>query len=158
MLGSIALVAVILFFLRTNTAIVFLSLCAGSVLLNATGAEASLVASSLSSGSAVSTDITKIALLTAPAIITAIVLRKHVKGARALVGFIAGMCAGLLGAALVVPLLSSTLQAQIGSTESWDLLTAYQSTVITVGMVASIGTLAFTVAKPHAKPGRKKSH
>jgi len=157
-LGTMALVTVMLLMLRTNTGVVFLSLCAGTMLLNATGADASLFASSLSSGADISGSVAKIAVLLLPAVITSLFLRKHVSHGQILITFVPAVATAMLGVLLVVPLLSSSVQASVGSTEVWSMLTQYQGTIVTIGIVSSIICIVLTVKKPHHVKHRKGKH
>lgn len=156
LLGGMAAVLLLLFLLRTNTGIVFLTLCAGTLLLSATGSDVSLFASSLSSGASASSGVAKIALLTLPALCLAAFLRKQIPRHKWLFGIVPGVAAALLAPLLIVPLLSGGVQGSIGSTDTWDLLTQYQGTIVAVGVIASIITIAFTVSKPHDKDKHKK--
>lgn len=157
LLGATAVIVVLLFLLRTNTGIVFLALCAGTLLLSATGTDASLFASSLSSGLAVSTDLARIALLVLPAISTAVFMRKQIPKHKLVFAAVPAVATALLSALLVVPLLSHGLQNRVGHTDVWSLLTQYQSFIVAAGVVASIVTIAFTVTKPdHGKSKHKK--
>jgi len=157
-LGTISLVTVFLLMLRTNTGVVFLSLCAGTMLLNATGADASLFASSLSSGAEISGSVAKISVLLLPAAITSIFLRKHVSYGQIFITFIPAVATAMLGVLLVVPLLSSSTQSSVGQTEVWSMLTQYQGAIVTVGIVASIICIVFTVKKPHHSKHKKGKH
>jgi glycerol uptake facilitator-like aquaporin len=155
LLGAVAAVILLLLLLRTNTAVVFLALCAGSVLLGATGGDVGLFASSLSRGN-ISNDIAKIVILVLPAVVCAVLLRKRVPKSKFLFIIIPAICTALLATALVVPLLASSVRMQITATDSWQLLGQYQPTLVAIGMVASVITVALTISKPHDKDKHKK--
>ncbi len=157
LLGIMAVVTVLLLLMRTNTGVVFLALCAGTLLLSAAGVEVSLFASSLSSGLNASVGIAKIAVLLSPALVCAVFLRKQIPRSKAIFAFVPALAIALLAALLVVPLLSEGLQGSIGSTEIWEILHSYQSPIVTTGIVASVITIAFTISKPdHGKEKHKK--
>ncbi len=156
LLGAMAAIIVLLMFLRTNTGIVFLALCSGTVLLGATGADASLFASSLSSGLAVSTDMARIGLLILPAITCAAFLRKQIPRHKLFFAAVPAIAIALLLVLLVVPLLSQSLQDRVGATDVWSLMAQYQSVVVAAGVAASIVTIAFTVVKPENGKGKHK--
>jgi hypothetical protein len=156
LLAAMAVFVVALFFLRTHTAIVFFALCAGSVLVEATGADLGLVASSLSSGLTVSTDIVRVVTLLLPAVITALLLRGLLSRGKSALGLIPGIASAMLGASLVVPLLSKSVQDQIGKTDTWKLLGQYQEFIVAFGLVISVVMIAITIKKPHDKDAHKK--
>ena len=158
LLGSMAVVIVILFMLRTHTAIVFLALCAGSVLVEATGADLGLVASSLSSGLAVSTDVVRIITLLAPSIVCAVFLKGYLSRAKSFFAMKPGIATAMLGASLVVPLLSENAQSAAGKTDTWAMLGQYQAFVVALGLVISIFMIVTTVKKPQGKDVHKKGH
>lgn len=158
LMGSMAAFVVALFMLRTHTALVFLALCAGSVLVQTTGADLGLVASSLSSGLTVSTDVVRIIALFVPVVVCAVMLRGFLSRSKSFFGLIPGIATAMLGTGLLVPLLSKSVQASIGGTDTWSLLEQYQEFVVALGLTVSIFMIALTIKKPHEKDAHKKGH
>lgn len=157
LLGVMAAAALLLIVLRTNMAICFLALCAGSVLLSSSGTNLSLVASSLTSGISTSTNVVQVGLMLAPLAVCAVALRKHTPKTLMPLAFIPAACTALLGAIFVVPLLSEGTQGTIAATETWELLIQYQEPIVAIGLVSSVVLLMLTIKKPHDKH-RKKRH
>lgn len=155
LMGAIAAVIVLLLILRTNTAICFLALCAGSVLLSTSGQNMSLIASSLTSGMDSSTNIIQIVLLFVPLIVTAVLLRNHVSKGLVPLGFVPAFCTACLGVIFVTPLLADGAESAIVATETWKLLIQYQEVIVGMGLVLSLVLIAMTVRKPHDKHHKK---
>jgi hypothetical protein len=158
MLGVMAAVILVQLLLRTNVAIAFFALCAGSVLLSATGDEASLVASSLTSGIDTSTNVVKIVLLFAPFAVCVVLLRKHLSAALLPMALIPAACSALLGAIFVTPLLTDGTEGAIMQTQSWEVMVQYQEPIVVLGLVFSMVLVALTIKKPHSKSHKKRGH
>lgn len=156
LLAAMAAVVVVLIFLRTNTAIGYLALCAGSVLLLSSGDNVGLVASSLTSGMSSAAMIAKIALLVTPLVICSILLRKQVSRWLLLFSLVPAVCVAFLGTVLIVPLFSDGLRTSIQATDTWSLLVQYQETFTGIGLVASIMMIAMTIKNPHDKHKKKR--
>lgn len=156
LLAAMAAVVVVLLFLRTNTAIGYLALCAGSVLLLSSGDNVGLVASSLTSGMSSAAMIAKIALLVTPLVICSILLRKQVSRWLLLFSLVPAVCVAFLGTVLIVPLFSDGLRTSIQATDTWSLLVQYQETFTGIGLVASIMMIAMTIKNPHDKHKKKR--
>lgn len=158
MLGAVSIVALILLILRTNTGVVFLTLCSGTILLEVTGSDVGLFASSVGKDSELAASLLKIAVLVLPALITALLLKKQVTSTKFFLTFIPAVCTGLLGILLVVPLLSLSLQTSVETTQFWDLLVQNKSTIVTVGIVASVVCVVMTVRRAHHSGEKSKKH
>lgn len=156
LLAAMAAVVVVLLFLRTNTSIGYLALCAGSVLLLSSGDNVGLVASSLTSGMSSAAMIAKIALLVTPLVICSILLRKQVSRWLLLFSLVPAVCVAFLGTVLIVPLFSDGLRTSIQATDTWSLLVQYQETFTGIGLVASIMMIAMTIKNPHDKHKKKR--
>jgi hypothetical protein len=156
MLGVMAAVVLVQVIFRTNTAIAFFALCAGSVLLASTGDNASLVASSLTSGIDTSTNVVKVILLLTPFAVCVVMLRKHISSALLPLAFIPAICAALLGGIFVTPLLSDGTKGAIAQTKSWEVLMQYQEPIVVIGLVTSIVLVGLTIKKPHNKHKKGK--
>ncbi len=151
LLASMAAVVVLLVILRTNTAICFLALCAGTVLLASSGANTSLIASSLTSGVSSSANIARIALLFAPLLAAALLLRNHLHKSLLPLAVVPAIATAFLGAIFIAPELSSGAESTIVNTETWRLLVHNQEAIVVFGLAVSILMIAMTVKKPHDK-------
>jgi hypothetical protein len=158
MMGAMAAVILLQLALRTNTAIAFFALCAGSVLLAATGDNASLVASSLTSGIDTSTNVVKIILLLSPLAVCIFMLSKHISGALLPLAFIPAACTALLGMVFVTPLLSDGTEGAIAQTQTWEVLTQFQEPIVVIGLVSSIVLVGLTIKKPHGRHHKRGRH
>lgn len=156
LLGAMALVVVALLFLRANAAVCFLALCAGSVLVASSGDNMSLVASSLTSGMSSAAYVARIVLIAVPFLACLYITRGQVSKALMPFSLIPAVCAALLAALLLTPLLPPELEVQVTATQTWELLMQYREPITGVGVVSSIILLSFTVKKPKDK--HKKGH
>jgi hypothetical protein len=151
LLAAMAAVVVLLLFLRTNTAVAYLALCGGSVLLLSSGDNVGLVASSLTSGMSAAAMIAKMVLLLTPLAVTAVLLKGQVSRGLLLFSLVPALCIAFLSAVLVVPLLDDSLRITVQDTDTWNLLVQYQEMFTGVGLVASIIMIAMTLKHPHKK-------
>jgi len=156
LLASMVAVVIVMLILRTNTAICFLALCAGSILLSSTGVNMGLIATSLTSGIDSSTNIIRILLLIVPLIVCIVMLRFNLKKAQLILAFIPAVATVLLGSILVVPELSARNEAALVNTETWRLLVQYQEAIVVFGLVSSLVLIFFTVKKPKEKTKKGK--
>ena len=153
-----AVVVLIIMFLRTNAAISYFALCAGTVLVASSGDNAGLIASSLTSGFNYSADIAKIALLLLPLIVLAVILRGQVHKTLLPLSFIPAVCTALLGILFVYPFLSKGLAGSISATETWDLLNQYRELIVGVGVVSSVVMITLTNKTPKDKHSKHHGH
>ncbi|MDQ3123930.1 MAG: hypothetical protein M3Q14_04590 [bacterium] len=158
LMGAMAALIVLMLALRTNTAICFLAVCAGSVLLESSGENLSLIATSVTSGLSTSTNVMRIVLLTTPLAVCVIMLRKQMPTALLPMAFVPAVCSVMLGTIYLAPLLSEGTQGSIAATETWKLLIQYQEPIVGLGLVVSIVLLALTIKKPHDKRQKKSKH
>ncbi len=151
LLAAMAGLVLLLLALRTNTAICFFALCAGSVLLMVSGSNMSLIASSVTSGLSSSTNIIRIALLLVPMLVCALMLRHHLPKSKLLLAFIPAVSTAVLAALFVVPELSDGLEKAITDTQTWSVLIQYQEAAVALGLIVSILLLVTTLKKPENK-------
>ncbi len=156
LLASMAAAVLMMLLLRTNTAICFLALCAGSVLLSSSGENMSLIASSLTSGIDTSTHVIRIVLLFAPLVFCVLMLRFHLKKSQLLLAFIPAVATAFLGAIFIAPELSDGTEGALVATETWKLLMQYQEVIVVFGLVSSLFLIVLTVKKPHDKHKKGK--
>lgn len=154
----IGLPALGIFVMRSNAAIVFLALCAGSILLKYIGEDAALLLHSfVPHGSVVYDEVLSITLLLLPAVLTAFFLRKSLSGPKALINLVPALAAGCLVALSVVPLLSEITRNNIMNTHLWTVLTQFQDLIVGLGILTSLFLLwaSQKKSKEHKKKGHK---
>ncbi len=150
---------VLLMLLRVNAALVFLSLCLGSVLTTFLGPDANdmlgLMSSHTSSNLTTSQTTAQILLLTIPAVLTIIFMIKSVpKGFKLIFNLFPAIGVGLLAALLVVPLLPHGLAEQIMLNPHW--LQAQKVRDLIVGVSALLCLFALLSLRP--KHGHDEKH
>ncbi len=153
-----AVLAVLILFLRTNVAVCFLALCAGSVLVEFSGTNVGLIASSVTSGADWAPYVAKIVLLLTPLVVCIFMLRGQTPKSHLLLNLIPAIATALLAVLFIVPLLPEAQYESITSTESWTVLSQYEEFIVGVGVVMSIVSLMFLSKRAHSghKKGRHK--
>lgn len=160
-LVDIALIIIVpvalLFFLRVNAAIVFLSLCLGSVLERFAGSDGHAFSSLLSSSRLVSGYGIALALLLLPAIFTMVVMIGTARGKmRAVLNLLPALAVGTLGLLLAVPLCSPGLRGAVQASVIWHHVQQAQVLVVSLGAIISL--LFLWLQRPkrssHDKHGR----
>lgn len=135
----VGLPTLLVFILRSNAAVVFLAVCGGSILLKYVGGDASLVLSSfVPHMNIVEQDALKLTLLLLPAILTMLLLRRSLSGAKAFLNLLPAAATGALIALSVVPILSPSTSSTIMATNAWALLTRAQDLIIGAGVLLSL--------------------
>jgi hypothetical protein len=134
---------VLILLLRSNGAIVFLSLCAGSVLVRYVGSDALNVVSGRVSENNLPS-IVQIGLLLLPALLSLLLLRKSVPSSKLIFNALAAVAVGLVTAILLVPLLPGGVQANITNNSLWAKSGQYQSGIIAAGSLIALITLWLT--------------
>jgi hypothetical protein len=155
LIALIAIVTAALILLRTNTGIVFLAVCAGSVLVAAAGKHTDLLAHSMGSSVQVSSNIVQASIVLLPAIISALLLRKRIPKSRIVLGLIPAFCSAIVGLTLVYPFLSASFQSTLTSGKGWPFLVQYYELIVVIGIISSLITLALTVPKHHSDHHKK---
>jgi hypothetical protein len=153
-IAAIGVPVLIIFLLRTDAAVAFLSLCAGSLLVRYVGNEATLVGSAVSNNATISNQYAQLALLLLPVILSTLLLRGTMKGSKTIFNIIPALAVGLVGMLLTVPLLPYGGQNAVMNTEGWRLLSNNQEIVITASCLLSLAVLWFS----HFKSRNKKHH
>jgi hypothetical protein len=145
---------ILLMVLRVNAAIVFLSLCLGSVLVRFVGSDTQsfvnlLTPSKLFSGYGV-----LLALLLLPAIFTMVVMIGTVHGKFGLIfNLLPALSVGLLAVLLAEPLFSAGLRGSIGTTAVWHDVVRAEVLVVGVGSLVSL--LFLWLQRPKRSGGEK---
>lgn len=154
LLLAIAVPIALLIVLRTNAAIVFLSLCAGALLVRFVGDDAGLVGSAIGNNSVVVSQYAQVALLLIPVVLSAILLGKSMRGPKGLLNILPAIGVGLVGVLLVVPLLPTNLNEAITASDGWSIMQDNQQLIIVISVVVSLVALWLS----HPKTGGKKKH
>jgi hypothetical protein len=158
MLIAIAVAIPVLLFaiLRVNAAIIFLSLCLGSVLVNLVGSDANSVLSLFSAGLHESNVMLPLTLLFAPAVLTTLIMIRTIKkGLPLLLNILPSLAFGVVGLLLAVPLCSAGVQGAITNSSVWHDLQKLQTMVVILSAVVSLFFLWLQRPK-HSGDDKKK--
>jgi hypothetical protein len=158
LIALIAVITLLLLYLRTNTGVVFLALCAGSVLLSAAGKDTDLLAHSVGSSVRFSSNVVQAVLVLLPGIVSAVMLRKRIPKHKLLFAVVPAFCASIVGLTLVYPFLSGSFQSTLTSAKGWSLIAQYYEFIVVVGVVSSLVTIALTMPKHHGDHHKKGKH
>jgi hypothetical protein len=130
---------VLLLLLRVNAAMVFLSLCLGSVLVQFVGRDAQSLVNLFSGTHAVNSYGVSLGLLLLPAVFTMLVMIATVRGKIALIlNLLPALSVGLLALLLAEPLFSPGLRGTIGATSAWQQVERAQVLVVSLGAIISL--------------------
>lgn len=141
-------------YIRTNTAVVFFSLCAGYVLSLQFASDASLISGTYIRDVSLNRAIVSIALLVLPALLSAVFLRKSVGGAQHMVNFLSAAAVAGLSMLLIVPMLPYTTQKLLADTTTWQALEQFKPVIIIGGVASSVVMIYATSHNKH-KFGKK---
>lgn len=130
--------AVLAYFLRSNGALAFLSVCVGFVLSTSVIGDLKHLLSE--THLSLANDTVGIILLTLPLVVTLLVTRQstHRRGAGFVMQVAAALAAGGLLALSAGPLLSAGSQIQITSSSSWKDVSHVQAAIIGIGGLLSM--------------------
>jgi hypothetical protein len=126
--------------LRTNGAMVFLSLCAGAVLVQYVSPQANDFMNFITPhANAVSNSTVALALLLIPAIVTAVVTLLSLSGrTRVLINILPSVAASMLAVLLAVPLLPKKLADTMQQQQAWHVLSKAEALVVGAGAIISL--------------------
>ena len=132
LIALIAIVPVALMLLfRTKAALVFMALCAGSILATfSSKAVLDLTQMFYSNYSYVAESFVLITLLLLPALLTIVLLRRTVTGPTFIINIVPTILTGVTALLLVVPLLPPGVRYSIFKTEIWGQLVQYQGVIV----------------------------
>ena len=159
LLSCIVLVpVVVLMLLRVNAALVFLSLCLGSVLTRFLGPDTNsllgLFSAHAPNNIGLSQITAQLVLLALPVIVTTLFMIKSVpKGFKLMFNLLPAIGVGSLAALLAVPLLPATTAHKIMTTSLW--LQAMRAQDLIVGISALICIFALLSVRPPKSHGDK---
>lgn len=148
----VAIPTLLLFMFRSNAAIVFLALCTGSVMAKYVVTSNTAVLKPIASLNLTTLNYLQIGLILLPAVITALLLRERIRGAKVFINLLPSIACGLTVALLIVPLLPYGPKSQIIPEKSWQLLQQYQALVFAAGAVVSF--LLLWAGRPNKKHGK----
>ncbi|HSX29778.1 MAG TPA: hypothetical protein VLE73_04440 [Candidatus Saccharimonadales bacterium] len=156
---ALAVPAVLLLALRINAAMVFLSLCLGQVMvLYVATAATDILKGSIHGISQASTSTMQLAVLLAPAAVTAILGALSVHGKLKNIGnFFPAVGASALAVLLAVPLLPTTVRLAVQSEPAWDILANAEALVVGVGGLVSLMFL-WSMRRHLKSPEKHKKH
>ena len=144
---------VLLVVLRINAAIVFLSLCLGSVLVQFVGNDASSLINLLSASKLVAHYGAPLILLLIPVVFTMIVMIGTVRGKfRSLLNILPAVTVGVVGLLLAEPLFSPGLRGAVSGTHVWHSL--QQLRVLVVGVSTIISLFFLWLQRPKHSEGK----
>lgn len=150
----VVVVALLILLLRTNGAVVFFSVCAGSVLSLQLSGEASLISSTLVKDGDLNMAIVSIGLLVLPAILSIFILRGSISSGKFIFNLFPSLATGALLVLLIIPLMPKNISGQILITDIWSKLLQFQPLILVFGVISSILLLFLT--QNRSKGGRKK--
>ncbi len=152
-----ALVGIVLLQLwqRTNAAVVFFSLCAGSVLAQQVSGDATIIGSSLVHSSFLTSNAVHIALIVLPAILSGLAMRKSISNGHLVINLFPAICVAALAAILIVPLFGYGLQFNLQATIIWQQLDRASELVIVAGVITSIVSLWISTHRKHHRKHHK---
>ncbi len=152
-----AIPVIVLMVLRINAAIVFLSLCLGSVLVRFVGGETKSMVNLFAGSKVLSNTNVSLALLLLPAVFTAAVMIGTLRGKMGLLlNLLPAISAGLLAVLLAEPILSPGLRGSIGATAVWHDVVRAQ--VLVVGIGSFVSLLFLWMQRPKRSGGEKQKH
>ncbi len=155
-IGALTVVpAVLILVFRINAALVFLALCAGSVVNEFLGSDFLQFFNSFfpTSSTGVHSAAT-IGFLVLPAVLTMIFMRKSVGASKFLLNLIPALLSGVLLTLLVVPLLADGTAYTIMSSDAWNTLQQFQG--VTVGAAALASFLILWSSNKGGHGGKKR--
>ncbi len=155
LLIAIGIPVLLILLLRSHGAIVFLSLCAGSLLVLYYGNDASIVGNVIGNNSFAVSQYSQLTLLLLPATLSLVILKGSMAGGKMLFNLIPAIAVGLVAALLAVPLLPYGAHNAITSTSGWKLLEHNQQLVVGASVLASLVVLWFSHYK---HPGHHRKH
>ena len=156
LIAIVALLTAVQILIRTNAAVVFFAVCAGSVLLAAMGADTDLLAHSMGKSSSISTETMQAIVVLLPAVVSAIFLRKRVPKTKTVLIIIPALCASIVALTLVYPFLGISVKETLSSGKGWTLLAENYDFIVVVGIFTSMFTLGLTIPKHKEDKHHKK--
>lgn len=144
----VAVIAFGLLILKTDAAIVLLALCSGSVLVEFANKNMAYVNGNLNKGLlphhfTISGSGLEVAILLAPAVIVAILMRGNHGISRWPIQIFPAVATGILGLLLVVPLLSASMQNSITKNHYWSFIEQNQIAAVFICILVAVIVVVF---------------
>lgn len=155
-LGLVAVPVLALMLLRINAALVFFSLCLGYVLMQFLGGDASFLSALFTSGEQVSTNVLKLILLLAPAVLTAVFMIKTMRGPKFVINILPALGVGALVTLFVVPLLPPDTTDAITALPAWQEVVRLQDLIIGASALAALIVMWLGRPRHHKDKDHKK--
>ena len=156
-LSAILLPVVVITILKVDAAVVFLSLCLGSVLVQFLSGDAvSFITTFYPHASSYSLDTMKIFLLFLPVVLTVIVMFHSIKGHKILLNLLPAIGVGALGVLLVQPLLSQGLRNSLEASSLWQHFNQAQTLI--VGASSLLALLFLWMGRKGGRAKDSKNH
>jgi hypothetical protein len=134
--GIVLVPLIVLTVLRVNAAVVFLSLCLGSVLVKFVGEDANSFIGLFTNSSGYTLSVL---LLLMPVVFTTLIMIRTVKGGiRSIFNLIPAAAVGVVGLLLLMPLVSPGLRGALTHTSVWHDIERARSLVVGVSTLASL--------------------
>jgi uncharacterized membrane protein YozB (DUF420 family) len=142
------------FFLKSNAAMAFLSLCAGFAVISFASTDLENLTGHLDFS--INSSVLNLVLIGLPLIFTLLLVRHAFTGKVGMVlHCLIALATGALLAVIAVPLLSDSVRANFADSKVWSDLQKVQSEVIGAGVLLSLGVVWVNGLKHH-KPAKKK--
>lgn len=135
LIALVVIPVLLLVLLRVNAAIVFLSLCLGSVLVQFVGSDAQSVVNGASVNPQISNNTVRLVLLLAPAVLTLIFMIRTVRPPMRFINILPAIGVGFLTALLIVPLLPPGIGHNIVHSDLWDQVQNLRSVIVAASAV-----------------------
>lgn len=157
LLGIIITPGLLMFFLRSNPAIAFLSLCAGGMLSTYVNSDLATTIDKFNSGTT-SGDLVTLGLIVVPLLLSIILLAHTLPNSKTFLKYlIPAICTGGLLALLVAPYLPGVTNISLVDNSLWLQLQKSQAVIVGVGALSSLVVIWITRPK-HGHGGDKKKH
>lgn len=155
-IGVIPLLLVLIF--RVKASMLFMTLCAGSVLSRFTNDDAlKFMSAFFKNYSQTSQSAIAIGLIAVPPVLTAIFMRKQVSFTSILAHIVPALLAGVVAVLLVVPLLPGGTRNDIFSSNVWSQITQYQAVLVGAAVLVNL-LLLWMGSKGHKKGKGRGKH
>jgi len=137
--AMVAVPALLLIILRINAAIVFLSLCLGSVLVQFVGKDTSSFLNLFSTSKLVMHFGASLLLLLLPVVFTMIIMIGTVRGKFGIfMNILPAIAVGVVGMLLAEPYFTAGLKGAVSNTTAWTELQKVQTLVVGVSTIVSL--------------------
>jgi hypothetical protein len=147
----------ITFFLKSNAAFAFLSLCAGFAVISFASTDLKDLTGHLNFS--IDSSVLNLVLVGLPLILTLLLVRHAFTGKFGLVlHCLIALAAGVLLAVISVPLLSDSVRANFADSKLWENLQNIQAGVIGAGVFLSLCVVWVNGIKHHKTSKGKKKH